>query len=119
MSDEATTRTYRLPPFYSVSCTKLALMSVFTLGVYLLYWFYKQWEKVIDQPEARGLVSLNKPRPYLRAAFSIIFCYPLFRRIKKVSRELQLRSRFFPGPTAIVYLLLWLPVNLTASAWFI
>src|SRR6266487_5947119 len=109
MIAEATPPAYRLPPSYSVSCTKLAVMSVCTFGLYLLHWFYKQWEKVIDQPEPKGFVSLNKPRPYLRAVFSVIFCYPLFRRVKKVSRELQLSSTFFPAPTAILYLLLWIP----------
>jgi len=94
-------------------------MSICTCGLYLLYWFYKQWEKVIDQPEPKGIVNLNKPRPYLRAAFSVIFCYPLLRRVKKVSRNLQLSSWFMPGPTAILYLLLWLPANLTSEAWFI
>jgi hypothetical protein len=119
MDDEPTPPAYRLPPFYSVSCVKLAVMSMCTLDLYLLYWFYKQWEKVIDQPEAKGFVNLNKPRPYLRAVFSVIFCYPLFRRVKKVSRELRLPSKFFPGPLAILYLLLWVPANLTSDAWVI
>ena len=45
--DEAHTENLpALPPFFAVPLWKLALMSFFTFGIYELYWFYRNWQRV-------------------------------------------------------------------------
>jgi hypothetical protein len=61
------------PQWFLVGEGKLVVMMLVTLGVYQLYWFYKQWDRVRDAGENLA------PAP--RALFAIVFCYPLFRRI--------------------------------------
>jgi len=49
-------------------------MSVLTFGLYLVYWFYKNW-KAIKLQEKEYL------HPLWRAWFSVIYSYSLFKRI--------------------------------------
>ena len=59
--------------FFPVSVTKFAGMSVFTLGIYPFYWFYKNWRFV----EARQ----GDVWPIVRAFFGPIFYFSLLGRI--------------------------------------
>lgn len=63
------------PPFFAVSLLKLAVLSICTLGLYKLYWFWRNWNRirVSGEPEIT---------PSLRAIFAIVYCYPCFYRIK-------------------------------------
>lgn len=62
-------------PFFPVSTFKLVLMSVCTLGVYELYWFYKNWQLV----KARDGSDIY---PFWRAFFGVFFCYSLFTKVR-------------------------------------
>lgn len=64
------------PLFFPVSVRKLVLMSIFTLGLYELYWLFKNWQLIKDR-ERSGII------PALRAIFGVFFCYGLFRRIRE------------------------------------
>lgn len=64
------------PLFFPVSVRKLVLMSIFTLGLYELYWLFKNWQ-LIKEREHSGII------PVLRAIFGVFFCYGLFRRIRE------------------------------------
>ena len=62
------------PVFFQVGILKLAVMSIVTLGLYQLYWFYKNWKCVERHGE-----EVNAP---VRAFFYPLTSYWLFRRIR-------------------------------------
>ena len=62
-------------PFFSVSITKLIALSTCTLGLYELFWFYKNW-RLVRERESSDIL------PFWRAFFGLFFCYPLFRRVR-------------------------------------
>ena len=61
--------------FFDVSIPKLVVLSVCSLGIYELYWFYKNWQ--IVRARERSDIS-----PLSRAVFGYFFCYALFKRIR-------------------------------------
>jgi hypothetical protein len=62
------------PIFFPVSTIKLVALSLATLNLYHLYWFYKNWAL-----ESRR--TGEHMYPVLRAMFSPIFAYSLFHRM--------------------------------------
>ncbi|MBW4061395.1 zinc ribbon domain-containing protein [Candidatus Saccharibacteria bacterium] len=61
--------------YFIVAPYKLAILFVTTLGLYNIYWMYKQWQMVMRRE--------NRPlRPFWRALFSVIYVYPLFKALK-------------------------------------
>ena len=64
------------PEYYIVPIKNLVIYSIFTLGVYQIYWFYRNW-RAIEISEGREIYS------YVRAFFSLIFSFFLFQRIFK------------------------------------
>src|SRR5687768_6989550 len=62
--------------FFAVSCTKLALMSLATFGLYQLYWSYKNWQCVARLNDEK----LNAP---IRAFFYTLTSYYLFRKLEE------------------------------------
>lgn len=82
------------PLFFPVSVTKLVVMSTVTLGLYQLYWFWRNWILVKNRERTRIL-------PFMRALFPVFFVYALFDRIY----EEQPRSRP-PVLLAIAWVLL-------------
>ena len=61
------------PSWFAVGPGKLIAMSVVTLGLYQLYWFYQQWRRVRDGGENVSVVA--------RSLFGVLFSYSLFRRV--------------------------------------
>ena len=61
------------PQWFLVGGAKLVVMSVITLGLYQLYWFYKQWDRVRD--------AGDNVQPAARSLFALVFCHSLFGRI--------------------------------------
>jgi hypothetical protein len=70
-------------PYFTVSLLKLAVMSICTLGIYELYWFYKNWN-LIKQRERSDIM------PFWRAIFAFFFCYQCFSRICEHAESLRL-----------------------------
>ncbi|MBV9824887.1 MAG: hypothetical protein JO001_04280 [Alphaproteobacteria bacterium] len=60
--------------FFTASSTKLVIMSLFTLGWYVLYWFYQNWHFI-------SLRSSRSISPLWRTVFNIFWIYPLFSQI--------------------------------------
>jgi hypothetical protein len=68
--------------FYVVSTKKLTLLFIFTMGIYALYWHYKNWsqyKKLHDQDIW----------PVPRAIFSVFFTHALFEHISLQLQEQQ------------------------------
>ncbi len=64
-NDSDITKEEAKPLFFPVSITKLIILSICTIGIYEVYWFYKNWE-IIKQRE------YSKISPFWRAIFSAI-----------------------------------------------
>jgi hypothetical protein len=86
------------PPFFAVSLLKLTVLSLVTIGIYELYWFYRHWMRIRERGEPNIM-------PFWRAFFAVIYCYPCFARIKLAG----VRSRIGAAPPfgllAICYIL--------------
>jgi hypothetical protein len=83
-------------PFYCVSPVKFSILSFATLGLYVLFWFYKNWVLI----KARTGSSIS---PFWRAWFSPIFCYPFAVAVKSAAESVNLAQRTSPGTIAAIY----------------
>lgn len=59
---------------YVVSPAKFAVMYIGTLGIYMLYWLYRNWRGVMLQ-------SGEKIWPVARAIFGVLYIHALFARL--------------------------------------
>jgi hypothetical protein len=84
--------------YFAVSALKLALMSFATLGLYELYWFYKNWKAMQQSGE-----KLNAP---IRAVFYPVTAYWLLRHIRERAEALGVEASFSAGglATALFFL---------------
>jgi hypothetical protein len=85
--------------FWAVSLQKLIVMSVFTIGLYQFYWFYKNWDFINDRQKLRI-------KPIWRSIFRYIFCYSLFNRVRQAAREVNINTRISPALLTVAYIVL-------------
>jgi len=78
-------------------------MSVCTLGIYEIFWFYKNWS-LIKQREKSDI------NPFWRAVFGFFFCYQCFSHIRSEAETLGIR----PTPPAGLLAIAWI---ITTSLW--
>ncbi|MGD2270221.1 MAG: DUF4234 domain-containing protein [Desulfobacterales bacterium] len=100
----------KVPPYFSVSKTKLILMSIFTLGLYEIYWFYKNWKQI-------KISTRQNMRPFWRAVFSIFFCYALFKNVQDSTDVYGGRQDINPGWLAAGYILMSMMYKLPDPFW--
>ena len=62
--------------YYPVSLSKFIVLSILTLGIYELYWFYKNWRFVRDRDNSTIM-------PFWRAVFSPLWCAALILDLRK------------------------------------
>jgi hypothetical protein len=86
------------PSCFPVSLLKLTVMSIVTLGIYQLYWFYKNWN-LIKQRENLDIA------PFWRAFFAYFFCYHCFSDIRAQAASLDLKSSLPAGPLAACWII--------------
>lgn len=111
-SSEQETQPLELGYYFSVSKQKLIVMSVFTLGLYQLYWFYKNWE-LIRRRTGRDII------PWVRAIFAIFFCYSLFKSVKESADSHGIHSAISPAGLALAYIAITLCVRLPDPYWLV
>ena len=97
------------PAWFAVGPAKLIVMSVATLGLYQIYWFYQQWRRVRDGGEDVW--------PVPRSIFGVIFSYPLFQRMLRASPDDAPAGG--PGVLAVAYGLLCVASNLPMPFGFV
>lgn len=85
-------------PFYAVPGEKFVIMSVLSLGLYQIYWLYRNWMAVKYREGTRI-------RPLWRGYFGPLYLYPLARRV----REGALAAGIDVGWRPWVIMLLYLP----------
>ncbi|QLL12493.1 DUF4234 domain-containing protein [Pseudomonas chlororaphis] len=91
-------------PFYVVSRTKFLTLFLLTLGIYQLYWAYKNWQQF---KQATG----QEMWPIARALFAIFFTHALYRegdaKIKASGRTFDWR----PGELATLFVIMVIVSN--------
>lgn len=85
--------------YFAISPKRLALFSILTLGIYEIYWFYKNWEAV---KKFEG----QKIYPFWRAIFAVFFCYSLFKKVLESAKSNAYQNSYSPGWLATAYILL-------------
>ena len=78
---------------------KLVLMTFGTLGLYLVYWFYRNWKTIRE-------VEGSEAWPFWRAVFSPIWSYGCFRAMASIAEGRRRELAFSPGMLALAYFLL-------------
>ena len=84
--------------FYIVSKQKFALLFFSTLGIYIIYWFYKNWQIFKE-------FSGNSIWPVPRAIFSIFFTHSLFREVDSVLTKNNKEFDWKPDTLATIYVI--------------
>jgi hypothetical protein len=85
--------------FFAVSPVKLVALSVCTLGLYQIYWFYKHWVLIKEHSEPHIV-------PWARAFFGVFWCYSCFEFIRNDERHLNIEPTLPAGPLAIAFIAL-------------
>ena len=99
-------------PFFPVSTGKFVAMSLCTLGIYELYWCYKNWHRV----RARTGEKLS---PFWRAFFAPLWCFSLFRRVGEYQDDGGAPISWSPGLLGTIYLVLTISWRLPDPWWLI
>ena len=96
--------------FLYIPIGRLVAMSIVSLGLYEVYWIYRNWRYL---KERDGL----KIWPFWRAVLGIFFIYPLLETIKTDPTTNRIvPARFSPGPLATGWIILVLLGNLASHA---
>ncbi len=85
--------------YYGISLPRLFFSSFFSLGLYELYWFYRQWLAVKKAQK-------SDIRPILRSVLSPLFIFPLMFSVLRQARRGG--AKVFPGEAlllSVIYLL--------------
>jgi hypothetical protein len=90
------------PSWFAVGVTKLVVMSLATLGLYQIYWFYQHWRRVRDGGEKVSVLA--------RSVFGVISAYSLFRRVADSAPDDPPAAS--PGLLAVLYAPLCMASNL-------
>jgi len=87
--------------FYVVSPKKFWVLFISTLGLYGVYWFYKNWSLYKDATESNIW-------PVPRAIFSIFFTHSLFRNINNELEEKEPDANWGHAGLATFYVIITL-----------
>jgi hypothetical protein len=98
--------------WFLVGTGKLVVMSVVTLGLYEVYWFYQHWKRVRDQQD-------EDVSPLPRAIFAVLFSYPLFRRVADEAAERMVAPVPSAGACAFAFIALSFCWRLPDPLWLI
>jgi hypothetical protein len=82
------------PAFFPVTTLKFAVMSFVTLGLYEVYWFYKNWKCV--QRNGEDVIAP------IRAIFYPIMSYALYRRVRDKGKDLGVSGGLGAGWLAVL-----------------
>jgi len=86
--------------FFVVSTRKLMVLYLATMGLYSVYWFYKQWEAYKDGSDFDS--DAGKIWPFMRAVFAVFFVFSLLRRLREEGLNHQGIAQWRTAPTAAV-----------------
>jgi hypothetical protein len=84
---------------YALGLQKLALLSICTLGLYQIYWFWRNWGRVAERT-GRPIM------PFWRAVFSPLWSYSLFDEVRDQARSAEVSVVWMPAFLALAFFLL-------------
>ena len=87
------------PTYFSISIRKLVLLSVFTLGLYQIYWFYKNFEA--EKGKDDTVFSL-----LLKSILAIFYCRGLFTRILTSAEKQGQQILYSANTLAVIWIAL-------------
>ncbi|MFA4829538.1 MAG: DUF4339 domain-containing protein [Thermodesulfovibrionales bacterium] len=94
--------------FFPVSNLKLVVMSIFTFGLYQIYWSYENWDFIRNQ-------ARPKIKPAWRSLCPIFYMYSLFKSIKTYASNEGFGTAYSSGWLFIGYIVMFiigvLPIN--------
>ncbi len=82
--------------FFTVSVQKLIIMVVFTMGLYYVYWFYKNYMIIKKNTQ-------SKTWPIARGFFYVFFTHDLFKSISATIIEKEIESDFYSRKEASTF----------------
>lgn len=91
--------------YYIVGPTKFLLLSILTMGLYLVYWFYRHWKMI-------KLRDDSSIWPIPRGLFYIFFTHSLFSDIDEKILRNRLEFNWSPGVTATLVVLISIASNI-------
>src|SRR5882762_7904695 len=100
------------PMYFPVSLLKLVVISICTLGVYELYWYYKNWCAIKERNEPEIM-------PLGRAFFAPLFCYSLFGKIRATAKSRQVQDSIPAGPLAAGWFIFTILGKLPDPYWLV
>jgi hypothetical protein len=96
--------------YYSPSTVKMVLLCPTTMGLYTVYWFWRNWQAI--KRETGG-----SQWPWARALFSPIWSFICFSDLRDVASSRRRELAFAPGLLGAAYFLLNLTSRLPNAAW--
>jgi hypothetical protein len=94
------------PRFYVVSPTKFLILMIVTVGIYAVYWFYKNWQNY-------KIKTSQSMWPIARGIFSIFFAHSLFKEVDKTLMTNNIVHNWKPGFLATLYVIFELVSNIS------
>lgn len=91
---------------YAVSKTRLATFSIITLGLYEIYWFYRNWKAIQRVDE-----KVNHPG--WRAVFALFYCHALFLYVLESAKSKGYVAKF----NVLTLTTLYVALLLVGRAW--
>jgi hypothetical protein len=82
--------------YFSTTVTKLILLSLSTLGLYHIYWFYRNWKAIEQYQEIKVGCTV-------RSLMGFVFCFSLFRKIFHSAQLQGYDKRLSPELIALAY----------------
>lgn len=99
-------------PFFPVATHKFVVLSIFSFGVYELYWFFQNWKRI-------KTASGEALSPFWRAFFAPLWSFSLFRRVRDRAVEAEVAAAWSPGILGALYLILCILWRLPDPWWLI
>lgn len=99
-------------PFFPVATTKFVVLSVCTVGLYDLYWSYRNWQRIAKR-------TTTPISPFWRAFFAALWSYELFKAIRTEAAQRGILADWSPGLLAVLFFALTASWRLPGAWWFI
>jgi hypothetical protein len=99
-------------PFFRVSTRKFVILSICTLSLYELYWFYKNWQLI-------KIRERNDISPAIRSIFAFFFCYQVFCKVRDYPANVANNNSLAAGALATGWILTTLLWKLPDPYWLI
>jgi len=95
--------------FYPISYEKFYILSILTLNLYVIYWFYKNWQYIKVKNDSNIM-------PFFRALFSTLWLYSLNSHLKNDSQERASENKMYSKVSAVCITILYLLISLAQNS---